>query len=94
MHKKLSVRIYGEVHGVGFRNFVLRRAEELGLTGWVRNREDDTVEIEAIGAIAPLEDFFSKICHGPENVLIADVQDTWEDFTGRANGEFKILETK
>lgn len=94
MYKKLSVKVYGEVHGVGFRRFILRKAEDLGLSGWVRNRNDDTVEIEAVGAITPLEDFFAQIKSGPENAIVAQVDDQWLDFIGEPGGEFEIRDTK
>lgn len=41
----LQLIVHGDVQGVGFRNFVRRRAERRGLRGWVRNRSDGTVEI-------------------------------------------------
>ncbi|CUN50173.1 acylphosphatase [Mitsuokella jalaludinii] len=50
---KTSVRYFGRatgrVQGVGFRMFVQQHASELGLTGWVRNMEDGSVEMEIQG---------------------------------------------
>ena len=50
---KISVRYFGRatgrVQGVGFRMFVQQHASELGLTGWVRNMEDGSVEMEIQG---------------------------------------------
>ena len=43
------VVVSGKVHQVGFRDFAIRRATALGVTGWVRNRTDGTVEILASG---------------------------------------------
>ena len=43
------VRATGRVQGVGFRMFVQQHASELGLTGWVRNMEDGSVEMEIQG---------------------------------------------
>ena len=42
-------RVYGSVQGVGFRYFVQRAARQAGLTGWVRNLPDGTVEALAVG---------------------------------------------
>ena len=38
------VRVHGRVQGVGFREACVDRARELGITGWVRNRHDGSVE--------------------------------------------------
>ena len=42
-------RATGRVQGVGFRMFVQQHASELGLTGWIRNMEDGSVEMEIQG---------------------------------------------
>jgi acylphosphatase len=49
------VRARGRVQGVGFRDSCLHRARELGVTGWVRNRLDDSVEALLQGSAAQLD---------------------------------------
>lgn len=40
---------FGRVQGVGFRFYAVNKARQLGLTGWVENLEDGSVEMEAQG---------------------------------------------
>lgn len=61
----MRIVIHGRVQGVGFRWFVARRAQELGLTGWVRNRRDGVVEAEVAGDEAALERFEAAVRQGP-----------------------------
>ena len=49
------VRAHGQVQGVGFRYACVRQARALGLTGWVRNRRDGTVEALLQGPDAQIE---------------------------------------
>lgn len=51
MQKKVRKHIifYGRVQGVGFRYYAVNKANQLGLTGWVRNLPDETVEMEVQG---------------------------------------------
>ena len=44
--ERLHAVIYGDVQGVGFRYFLMRRGRELGLLGWVRNNDDGTVWLQ------------------------------------------------
>lgn len=53
--KRLIAKVYGDVQGVGFRYEVKRRADDLGLTGFVRNEPDGTVDLEAEGEERELE---------------------------------------
>jgi acylphosphatase len=47
--KAFYIVLVGRVQGVGFRHFVRKKALELGLKGWVRNKTDESVEIEVEG---------------------------------------------
>ena len=47
-------RVRGRVQGVGFRYFVEHSAKGLGVSGWVRNVDDGSVEVYALGAPAQL----------------------------------------
>ncbi len=57
--RHLTVR--GRVQGVGFRCFAQETAESLGLTGWVRNREDGAVEAEAQGTVEVIDEFVERL---------------------------------
>ena len=48
--RRIRVRFVGEVQGVGFRWTARKVADELGLTGWVRNESDGSVEMELQGS--------------------------------------------
>ena len=63
--KRLSIKVYGRVQGVGFRYFTYHTASLLSVTGWVRNCEDLSVEMEAQGEASSLENFLLKIQEGP-----------------------------
>ncbi len=45
------IQVYGHVQGVGFRRASCREAGRLGVTGWVRNRHDGSVEIQVQGEL-------------------------------------------
>ena len=58
-------RIRGRVQRVGFRDFTCRVARELGVTGWVRNHPDGSVEGEVEGDEESLESFREHLHRGP-----------------------------
>ena len=58
-------RITGRVQGVGFRYFVWREAEGLGIDGWVRNCADGTVEAVARGPADILAQLEIRLAEGP-----------------------------
>lgn len=66
----LRIRVTGIVQGVGFRAFTVRQARALGLSGWVRNRTDGSVEALAAGPPEALEAFVA-LCHrGPPGARV------------------------
>ena len=59
--RRLHLRFAGQCQGVGFRWTSQRLAGELGLTGWVRNEWDGTVEMELQGADEQIAQFFGQL---------------------------------
>ncbi|WP_100010842.1 acylphosphatase [Lentibacillus sediminis] len=62
MHKHLIVS--GRVQGVGFRFTAQQKAAEFGLTGWVRNNSDGTVEMEIEGGEQSIQPFMEQLKDG------------------------------
>ncbi|HEX8698727.1 MAG TPA: acylphosphatase [Myxococcaceae bacterium] len=80
--RRVSLRIRGKVQGVFFRESTRQEATRLGLTGWVRNRTDGSVEAVAEGESAVLEDFI-RWCHqGPATARVSDVVRSDSEPTG------------
>jgi len=80
-----SVRViaYGYVQGVFFRDFTSRRARELGLTGYVRNRRDiEAVEVNAEGERKQLEKLIGYLEVGPPSAKVTRVVTEWSEYTG------------
>lgn len=72
---RIRVVVRGRVQGVGFRWFVREAAREAKLSGWVRNRQDGTVEVEAEGPAAALDSFRAMLRRGPDGAVVASVDD-------------------
>lgn len=72
--KRLYARVSGRVQGVGFRFFCESVAQTLGVSGWVRNRPDRDVELEAQAGPAELEEFIQKIRQGAPGALVTNVE--------------------
>ncbi len=66
--------VTGRVQGVGFRWFVEREARALGLSGWVRNRHDGSVEVMAAGTNQQLNALYDKLKQGPRAARVDDVE--------------------
>lgn len=70
-----TFRVRGRVQGVGFRWFVEREAQTLGVAGWVRNRPDGSVEVLAQGTREQLFALRSKLQQGPRASRVDDVEE-------------------
>lgn len=57
--------VHGVVQGVGFRQWLKRRAEAEGLSGWCRNRADETVEAVLSGSSETVERVIRDCMSGP-----------------------------
>jgi len=79
---RLHAVVRGQVQGVGFRYFVLRRARAAGLRGWVRNRADGSVECLAEGPRAPVERLLDELREGPRAAEVQDVEAAWQPAGG------------
>lgn len=79
---RLEATVLGRVQGVGFRYHVLRRAHDLGLTGWVANEGDGTVRCVAEGPRADLETLREALETGPAGAIVERVIAHWGPPTG------------
>lgn len=77
------LHVYGRVQGVGFRYACWRKASSLGLTGWVRNLPDESVEIVAEGPEEMLKALDSWCVHGPPQAMVVRVLSTPEPAQGK-----------
>jgi acylphosphatase len=71
--KTLSIIVHGKVQGVFYRQSTREKAIELGLTGFVKNLPDDTVEIMVTGEPSLLDQFISWCKQGPPGARVANV---------------------
>ncbi len=74
------------MQGVFFRANTQREAQQLGLTGWVRNLPDGSVEAVAEGERVNLERFVTWCHHGPEHAQVEDIEIRWETAEGKHSG--------
>jgi acylphosphatase len=86
----LHAAVYGRVQGVFFRASVVEQADELGLTGYVRNLPDDReVEVRAEGEKERLEKLVEYLKAGPPAARVEKVVTNWSKYTGQFS-QFKI----
>ena len=78
----------GAVQGVGFRDATRRRAERLGVLGWVRNEEDGTVAVHAEGEPAAVEQLLAFLREGPRGAGVREVDVL--DVRGEGHEQFAI----
>jgi acylphosphatase len=89
-HVRLHAIVDGRVQGVNFRYYTQRRATELGLTGYVRNLWDGTVEAVAEGAQPKVEELLAFLRVGPRSAFVTQVDTQWV----AATGEFERFEVR
>lgn len=84
MNVRMCVIVQGHVQGVAFRHHTCRQARELGVTGWVRNLADGSVEGLFEGDEAAVQTMVEWCRNGPPTARVTRVDTS----TGTYNGEY------
>jgi acylphosphatase len=84
--RRLIIR--GQVQGVGFRYSMVRQARTLGVTGWVRNRPDGSVEAVVNGNPQAVDAMIEWAHRGPPGAIVRDVT------VAESDGEYETFETR
>ncbi|MDF0534271.1 acylphosphatase [Shewanella yunxiaonensis] len=71
--KRVMITIRGKVQGVGFRYSALQKANALGVTGYVSNMDDGSVQILAQGAFPAVDQLIAWCETGPANAKVDNV---------------------
>jgi len=88
--KRAEIIVNGLVQGVGFRYFVIRNAQQLGLKGYVKNLYDGSVLTVVEGETGFIEELFKKIKIGPRSAHIINSKIEWCEF----KNEFSTFEVE
>jgi len=83
--RRVSLKIFGRVQGVCFRDFVYKHAIKLNLAGWVKNADDGTVETVFEGGENDLKKMIDLCKQGPSFSKVNKIDEQWEE----ARGEFE-----
>jgi acylphosphatase len=88
-NKRVQLIVRGRVTGVYFRASAQREARRLGITGWVKNRNDGSVEILAEGEEDSIKEIVSWAHHGPSAARVDHVDVRWRSYAGEF-ADFRI----
>lgn len=73
------VRISGRVQGVGYRDWLVREARRNGLSGWVRNRADGTVEALLAGEQDAVQSVLNACRGGPSGAQVTNIDESFAE---------------
>ena len=79
MVTRLHLKIYGDVQGVFFRANTQSAASKIGVSGWVRNLPDGSVEVLAEGEKEKLEKLLRWCRHGPASATVERIEEGWSE---------------
>jgi acylphosphatase len=88
----LRASVYGRVQNVGFRMFVRDAARRMGLRGYVRNVEDGSVYVLAVGPRATLDELLRHLYRGPAGARVSEVHQEWSE--GEPDGLASTFEVR
>jgi acylphosphatase len=78
-----EILVEGRVQGVGYRNYVQRKAAQLGLFGYVMNLKDGRVRVRVEGYRESIEELARELAKGPPLARVETLGVTWRPATGR-----------
>lgn len=90
MDVALHLTISGVVQGVGYRRWVEREADRRGISGWVRNRDDGTVEAVIAGGETAVQAFLAAARRGPHGAIVSTIETAPADMPEPG---FRVLRT-
>lgn len=73
MMVQYEITVTGRVQGVGYRYFVIQKATEMGITGWVKNSVDGSVIIVAQGIEEEIKTFIDYLYIGPTSARVDQI---------------------
>ena len=76
---RAHIYVSGMVQGVGYRTFVMRKAREMGVRGWVKNLEAGNVEAVFVGEKDDVLSLIGYCKKGPPFARVIDFESRWED---------------
>ena len=79
MRRRAEIIINGLVQGVGFRYYILRHAQQLGLSGYTKNLYTGEVQTVVEGEISLIEELFSLIKAGPRSASVNQSKIYWSE---------------
>lgn len=83
---RATIKCHGLVQGVGYRYFCHRSASEIGLTGWVKNCQDRTVELLVEGKKNEIEVLLGELKIGPLSANIIKIDIKWGEYKNEFSG--------
>ncbi len=84
--KSFHVFVKGYVQGVGYRYSAVRAAAKFRISGWVRNNQDGSVELECEGSLKDMDDFIKWLKVGPPGARVLSVEAQEKPYQGLYSG--------
>ena len=89
MKKRLTLKIFGLVQGIGFRYMSQIEAKKQGFTGYVKNLDDGAVELVAEGEETALKEFIAWCYNGVGPAQVTKIEENWSEATGEFS-DFRV----
>ena len=90
MDASVHIIVEGLVQGVGYRWYAARRAQALGVRGFVKNLYDGTVEVRASGDRSMLEELIRDLKVGPRSAHVTNIKIEWDLPENNPDSQFEI----